>query len=153
MVWSYQGFGAIVSRTKNNNCEVDKAKAVELIVLAYYHRDAQFFPDEWNPARVPQDDAGSCVERFVDIVGLVVSKVKGRVGNLLCPTFLSLYQEYAWANATLEYRQGAFVESMLEFASREESSTPNLASKISVVVQSEHRIINPTGKTKKPTDT
>ena len=72
------------SRTINNSFEVDEEAAVKPIALAYYHRDTQ--PDELNPAHVLHDDAGGCVEKFVDIVRLVIIKIKGRVGTLLCPT-------------------------------------------------------------------
>lgn len=75
-----------------------------------------------NPARVlhectncmNDDDAGGCVQRFVVIVRLLVFKIKGKVGDLLCPTFFSLRQQCARVNSTLEYWQDIFVECMPE---------------------------------------
>lgn len=96
-------FGVIVKQGVHGQYEVDEDEAVKIIAMAYYHRDAQAFPKDWNPAEVLNDGARGNIREFVEILRLRVLGIHGAKGNMLCPTYFSVRQQCARASATLEY--------------------------------------------------
>ena len=129
---------------------------MKIIALAYYHRDVQAFPDEWDPVRLLHGDADGDIERFVDIIQMAVFNTNGDKGNLLCPMYFSLRQKCARAGAMMEYWQGAFAQTMPEVRFKGRgwdtgSGQGCLSLENSVVVLSEHCITDPNGRTKKLT--
>ena len=85
-------FGTNVSRKGNGDFEVNEDEAVKIIALAYYPRDVQAFPDEWDQMRMLHGDADGDIKRCFDIIRLAVFNINEDKGNLLCPTYFSLRQ-------------------------------------------------------------